>query len=138
MNYARAIVDYNEPIRVYLAGGMESGWQEILKDSTNACIFYDPRDSGLKEPLLYTNWDLKHVKKCDVIFIYIEKDNPSGIGLSVEIGYAKALGKHIILVDEKEDDKRFDIVRACAYSDYTTNVLPYGIDHLMQIIKKEI
>ena len=31
----------------------------------------------------------------------MQKDNPSGFGLTLEIGYAAALGKQIILVDEK-------------------------------------
>ena len=46
----------------------------------------------------------------------MEKDNPSGFGLTLEVGFAAALGKQIILIDDKSssDDtfkQKFNIVR---------------------------
>ena len=46
----------------------------------------------------------------------MQEENPSGYGLTLEIGYAKAINKPIILVDEKSDAKSkfsryFKIVR---------------------------
>ena len=84
---------------IYLAGGMRTNWQERVKESVNL-KFYDPID---KEPnrLLTLNefgtWDLHYIKKCDIMFCYMEKTNPSGIGMAVEMGYAKGLGKTVIL-----------------------------------------
>ena len=49
----------------------------------------------------------------------MEESNPSGIGLSLEVGFAKALGLTIILVDEKSKNdsvfkNKFKIVRESA------------------------
>ena len=109
-----------ENLKVYLAGGMNSNWQSIvintLKDSF---YFFNPQDHQLDKGLEYTNWDLFFVDKCEIVFAYMEKDNPSGIGLSLEVGYAKAKGKIIILIDEKsksnsEFKTKFQIVRSTA------------------------
>jgi nucleoside 2-deoxyribosyltransferase len=76
-------------------------------------IFIDPSLHGLDDPAQYTPWDLLGIETCDVVFAYMEEDNPSGYGLSLEVGYARALGKLVILVDAKMDD-RMAIVRATA------------------------
>ncbi len=67
----------------------------------------------------YTIWDLFHVNHCDILFGYMEESNPSGLGLCLEIGYAKALNKLIILIDEKSISdsifrKSFSIARESA------------------------
>ena len=49
-------------------------------------------------------WDLAAVRDCDLVIGYLEHDNPSGIGLAAEVGYAKALGKLIWLVVEEPND----------------------------------
>lgn len=114
--------------RVYFCGGMRSGWQdkikntviytgrnEILPDTISIPLkdliftaeivdFIDPRLNGTKVPPEFTTWDLFQLKDCNIVFAYLEKDNPSGFGLAAEIGYAKALGKTIIFVNEKSDD----------------------------------
>ncbi len=106
--------------KVYLAGGMKSGWQDKIIDKfKDKFIFFNPRDHNLLEANQYTVWDLHHIKKADIIFVYLESDNPSGFGLTLEIGYAKALNKTIILVDEKSARneifaKQFKIVRESA------------------------
>jgi len=53
-----------------------------------------------KKPNVYTTWDLHGVATAEVIFAYMEKDNPSGYGLSLEIGYALGKGKLVIFVNE--------------------------------------
>lgn len=94
--------------KVYLAGGMKSNWQDIVKRNVDL-IYFDPLNDkcedkmGVKE---YGAWDLHYIKKCDIVFAYMEKDNPSGIGLSGELGFAKALGKTIILCLEKSEDEK--------------------------------
>jgi len=106
--------------KIYLSGGLNSNWQEsILQDLEEEFIFYNPRNHGLNEAKLYTTWDLYHIKIADIVFAYMESDNPSGYGLTLEIGYAAALNKTIILVDVRsgQDESfadKFRIVRESA------------------------
>ena len=105
--------------KVYLSGGMnKSNWQKKVIDSVecDGYTFFNPREHNLKDSKHYTFWDLYYVDKCDIVFAYMQEDNPSGYGLTLEIGYAKALNKPIILVDEKSDPQEkfaryFKIVR---------------------------
>lgn len=109
-----------EKLKIYLAGGMASNWQSyVINELADTFIVFNPIDHLLNSPIEYTNWDLFFVNKSDILFAYMEKDNPSGIGLSLEVGFAKALGKTVILIDEKskndsEFEKKFAIVRESA------------------------
>lgn len=94
-------------MKVYLAGGIKNLWREIVKEKVN-CIYFEPKND-MVDPASYTLYDLTAIEKCDVLFGFMEKDNLSGIGLALEIGYAKALCKPIILVNES-DNKHFAIV----------------------------
>lgn len=90
---------------VYLSGGLKSGWQkEFISDiDRNDIKFYNPADKPMIEKMQMDEivcWDIHHIKKCDILFAFAEHDNPSCIGLSTEIGYAKGLGKTVILVLE--------------------------------------
>lgn len=102
---------------VYLAGGMKSAWRDLVINGCEDNIeFISPCNHLLDNPKQYTLWDLHAIKKSDIIFGLMEPDNPSGIGLSLEIGYAKALGKTIILCDQKSEiyldfKRKFEIVR---------------------------
>jgi len=86
---------------VYLAGGFHSGWQDRLMNNVDFLHFSDPRVHGLENKIQYTMWDLEAVRRSDWVFAYIEATNPGLYSLAVEVGYAKALGKYILLVDEK-------------------------------------
>ena len=105
--------------KVYLAGGMnQSNWQEEVTNAVGkkGFVFYNPREHSLTDSKEYTFWDLFYVKQSDILFAYMEKDNPSGIGLTLEVGYARAMDKSIILVDERSANdetfkERFKIVR---------------------------
>jgi len=97
-------------MKVYLSGGMRSGWQEIVKQSCPDIHFIDPCDHGLKDAREFSLWDLVGVEQCDVILAYMEADNPAGHGLCYECGYGRAKGKLVIIVDEKMD-KYMAIVR---------------------------
>lgn len=103
-------------LRVYLSGGFHSGWQDKVIEAVNQQVavefyshhlhraeveFYDPRTSGLEFPRDYTAWDLQHLRMCDAVFAYMEASNPCGLGIALEVGYAKGLGKAVILVDER-------------------------------------
>jgi len=89
-------------MRVYLAGGMKSGWQEkVRRNGPPGVRYLNPCDHGLSGEREYTAWDLYALKSSDVLFVYFESSNPSGYGLSLEAGFAYALGKTIVFVDEK-------------------------------------
>ena len=127
--------------KVYLSGGMNnSNWQqeviEQLGGAEKSYVFYNPREHNLSHSREYTIWDLFYVKNCDVVFAYMQKDNPSGYGLTLEIGYATALGKPIILVDERSDNdekfkRYFEIVHES--SSIVFNNLADGIKFLKNI-----
>lgn len=104
---------------IYLAGGMRSDWQDrlIAKLPSGRITIYDPRSQTTTDPSEYTAWDLAHVVRADCIVSQMAPDNPSGFGLSVEVGYAYALGKPIIFIDQIQSDwrsKYFDMHRQIA------------------------
>jgi nucleoside 2-deoxyribosyltransferase len=109
-----------ETIKVYLAGGMSSNWQsKVINSFDSKFIFFNPQKHNLDISSEYTTWDLFFVRRCDIVFACMEENNPSGIGLSLEVGFAKALGLTIILVDERsnhdaEFKNKFKIVRESA------------------------
>jgi hypothetical protein len=118
-------------MKVYLAGGMRTEWRQIVKERCGGLAFFqffDPCESGFIDADTYTLYDLLAIDKCDVLFGYMESDNPSGIGLATEIGYAKAKGKIIIFVDEKKD-KYFDFVKQCC------NIVRSSLDEGINILR---
>lgn len=125
-------------IKIYLAGGFRSNWQsEVISKFKDQFVFFNPQQHKLQAPDQYTSWDLHQVKNADILFGYMEESNPSGLGLAVEIGYAKALNKTIILVDEKsnQDEKfarYFQMSRVC--SNVVFNDLDSGLDYLSSFI----
>jgi hypothetical protein len=126
------------PIRVYLAGGFRSGWQNTLLSEFPTLIFSDPRIHALEDEGEYTTWDLEAIRRSDWVFAYLEATNPAGYSLALEVGYAKALGKHIFLVDEKsttdEGQRRYlGMVRAC--SDNSFDSFDKAIQFLRKLVK---
>lgn len=60
-------------------------------------------------PVYRSNW----------VFAYLEKSNPGGYALALELGFGKALGKTIILIDERSPEseteaKRLAMLHVCA------------------------
>ncbi len=103
---------------IYMAGGFRSNWQERFRKLEHF-KFIDPSQHGLRDPAEYTQWDLDAIQRSDVLLAYMERDNPGGYALALEIGYAKALGKTIILVEDPGQPERsryFEMVRQV--SDY--------------------
>ena len=88
-------------MKIYLAGGMHGSWRKPYINAIRGAV-YNPKTHYLSDSQSYTLWDLTAIEKCDVLLGFMEADNPSGQGLTLEIGYAKALGKKIILVLEEE------------------------------------
>jgi len=125
-------------MRIYLAGGMRSGWQDIVRQSVPHHIYYDPRDHNLSKWTQYSAWDFGMIRKCDWMFSYFEECNPSGYGLCGEMGYGKGLGKGVIFVDEiPTTSDRFRYLRLFEWlADVYFINLQSGIDFLYRLPKE--
>ena len=93
--------------KVYLAGGHTSDWREKVKSIYLGynIEFIDPKLKPDKHWTEYATWDVHYIKQCDILFAYMEKTNPSGYGMSAEMGYAKALNKTVIFIIEPGHEK---------------------------------
>lgn len=121
-----------EKQNVYLAGGFNSDWREKVKACANVS-FIDPKEKEQKKEFQwdeYGCWDLHFIKQSDICFVYMERSNPSGFGLSVEIGYAKGLGKTVILVLETGHEKDSYLTFLMTVADVTYDNLDDGINFL--------
>lgn len=121
--------------KIYLAGGFSSGWQAEASAILLDYDILDPSSHNIENPKGYTEWDLAAITQCDVVLANMESTNPGGYALALEVGYAKALGKFIVLVDQIEDSKIkyfFEMVRQC--SDVVFEKLPDALKYLEQPI----
>lgn len=111
--------------KIYLAGGMKSGWQdEVFEKAPEHWEIFDPRSHGLENPYNYTQWDLAKIKISNAVLAEMGSDNPSGFGMSLEVGYAHALDKPIVFLDRMLVDWRsryFDMHRIIA-SDVVSDI----------------
>ena len=122
-------------MNVYLAGGMRSGWQNKVKQIPNI-IFFDPRDKetdDIWDVKKYGPWDLAHIRRSDIVFAYMEKDNPSGYGMSCEIGYAYGLGKTVVLCLEKDNQYTKD--RYLAFMSQVAHITFDNIEEATKYLK---
>lgn len=126
----------NRRFRIYLAGGFKSNWQDEVMKTVPAHEYLDPRVHGLQTRAEYTTWDLEAIRRSHCIFAYLEATNPGGFALALELGFAKALGKMVILVDQKSaadpTGARYLEMLAAA-SDATFNSLGEGIEFLRKL-----
>jgi nucleoside 2-deoxyribosyltransferase len=128
----------NKQQKVYLSGGFRGDWQEVVKYKAKGFDYIDPKEKELGEfgrmltPKEYALWDLHFIKNCDILFAYVDVNNTSCIGLSVEVGYAKGLGKTVITVLEKNHktikDSYLEFVGHT--SDIVFSTLDEGINYL--------
>lgn len=121
----------SRPKTIYLAGGFKSGWQLEAKRRLGGFAMLDPSEHNFSDPKAYTEWDLDAVRRCDIVLANMEATNPGGYALALEVGFAKALSKRIVLVDQIEDpvvDRYFEMVRQVA--DVVFSALGDAIDHI--------
>ena len=129
--------------RVYLAGGYKSCWQDVVRrELKDQFTIYDPKEKEFKnghrvlmELSEYGSWDLHHIRNSDVVFVFLERTNPSCIGAVIEAGYAKGLGKTVITVLEKNhetiEDRYLEFIKKV--SDITYEKLSDGISFLKSL-----
>ncbi|MDE1906746.1 MAG: hypothetical protein KGH75_09900 [Rhodospirillales bacterium] len=91
---------------IYFAGGMQNGWQEYFAQLQQKYECLDPRSWSSPDPAIYTAKDIDGVTKSDLVLVYMDSKNPSGYGLSVELGLAYGLNKIIVFVDQIKNDWR--------------------------------
>ncbi len=117
---------------VYLSGGMHTNWQEKVKEACPDLLYADPMISGCDEFDEYSTWDVHAVKMCDIVFCYMERSNPCGAGLAVEVGLAKGYGKTVILVLEKDNEHQPDryLLWLTKVADIVFDNFEDGIAHL--------
>ncbi len=127
-----------EALWVYLAGGMRGDWRERLVDEVDK-EFLNPKYIGkmafrylIPQRLPFPDYvenDLHLINNADILFVYLEKDNPSGLGLAAEMGFAKARGKVIIFVNEQLRNK---------YTEFLIGLSDYSYEHFDKAVEKLI
>lgn len=121
---------YNKKV-IYLAGGFKSGWQAKVMEQLPSFNFLDPSQHNIDDPAEYTRWDLDAIRTSDIVLGYMESTNPGGYSLALEIGFAYALRKTVLLVDEIKDpviSTYFEMARQCSGQVFTT--LTQAIEYL--------
>jgi len=107
-------------MKVYLAGGFHSNWQDEIKAKCSKHTFFDPHiDADQRFAYRWTPQEINGMKTCELVFAYFEIDNPSGLGLAKEIGWATILDIPVWYIDEHERINAF--LCACSqrvYSDF--------------------
>jgi nucleoside 2-deoxyribosyltransferase len=126
----------NHPLRkIYLAGGFRSEWQaEVAARLSGLFELLDPSTHNIQDPVEYTRWDLEAIGQADIVLANMEASNPGGYSLALEVGFAKALGKRIFLVDQIKDlsvRRYFEMVRQCSERVFST--LGEAVDHLASL-----
>jgi nucleoside 2-deoxyribosyltransferase len=122
--------------KVYLAGGFNTDWRDTVKTlkfktwHPENLEFFDPKLKPDKHWFEYGTWDVHFIKQCDIVFAYMEKTNPSGYGLSAEMGYAKALNKTVIFVLESGHEKEKYLQFLKQFADVVYETLDEGIEYL--------
>lgn len=130
-------------MKVYLGGNVHTNWRKQVVEACPHIEFLQPyKDSrgrfirtdegvSLITPSHFVTRDLLFIRSCDVIFAYITKygEHSRHHGLMIELGYAKALRKAIVLVYEMPE---FDF--ATGIADTVFNDLEDGIAFLKFLV----
>lgn len=119
-----------DELTVYLSGGLHGDWQSRVMEAVPNFKYYNPQDLQdlwEEDARGVVSTELEWIVDSDIAFCYLEHDNPSGIGLSAELGFAKARGKYVILVIEKVEHY-WEFLMLLA--DYTTGDFEDGLARL--------
>lgn len=119
-------------MKVYLSGGMKSGWQEEVPE-IGGVYYFDPRIHSPQNntSMEFVYKDIEAVKSSDVVFCYMERDNPTGYGAAWECAVAVENDIPIITVWEKP---YVDPFFACN-SLYLYNNFEKGLERLAKFLE---
>ena len=130
-------------LKIYTAGGFYGDWRERFnKKLGDSFIILDPfskefdKSKRERKRLLfkeYTAWDLWAIRTADIVFVYSEKTNP-GQGYIVEAGYAKGLGKTVVLVRELGNEHMQD--KYLNFIDCVADYVCYDFDEGMEFVSR--
>lgn len=142
------MVDIENVLVVYFAGGMKTGWPARVKAAVPGVIYIDPSESKLTDEKAYTAYDLAGVERANVIFGFMEQTNPGGAGLAVEFGWAARADKTLLLVEEQgyPQQRYFGMVRSLAHASYEGEAglaqaiddLRFMRDHGIDVFRKRV
>ena len=123
---------------VYLAGDVFKPWRgEVVRAAGGAANFRDPAMLAARYPAIsmdaIAQAELAWVGECHLVFAFIHEGHKSATGTPAEIGYAKARGIPILLVDERQDAGT-EWLRALATK--STSHLGTGIEMLKLILER--
>jgi nucleoside 2-deoxyribosyltransferase len=88
--------------QIFLSGGTRGTWQDRVKELLIGEEFFDPRTLRAESMRVIADIERDWLNRCDMLFFYLEADNPSGLGSAFEVGYCVANGIPVIFVDEKQ------------------------------------
>ena len=130
-------------IKIYLAGGLVSGWQNRVIDAVPEAEYFNPlkvyreaKQEGRREtPAQYVKRDVDWIRACDIVFCYQEKDLPETCNCSWEMGFGQALDKRVIYVNERVRPERYASMVSETCQFYTTD-FQHGLDYLIALVKE--
>jgi hypothetical protein len=123
---------------VYLAGGAASGWQNTVIVDVQGPRYLDPRNHGLSDPAAVSSWQMEAIRASGVVFANLEPAAPTQ-DLAIQMSYARAVGRHVILVDQQSDTVTPAAAAALkpllALADVSFPTLAEGITYLQDRMK---
>lgn len=111
------VIPNDTQVSIFLAGSIEMGkaepWQDkVTKDITNCkdlryifnprrVDFYADAVQSITDPYFkgQVEWELDHIDKCDILFMYLDPNTKSPISL-LELGYIASSRKAIVCCPE--------------------------------------
>lgn len=118
-------------MKIFLSGGTHGNWHDVVKGRFTGHIFFDPRSLSHLDMETIARTERQWLDECDVLFFYLEADNPSGLGSAFEVGYCVANSRPVVFVDEKRNTHTEWLGIHC---DRTAHSLDDGIDILREFI----
>ena len=88
-------------VRVFLSGGTRGDWQDRVIAACPNAEYWDPRTLREEDMTDIATTERRWLDESELVFVFIEEDNPSGLGSAFEMGYAIAKSKPVLFVDEK-------------------------------------
>lgn len=117
-------------MKVYLAGDLHSNWQQKVIERASSHQYFNPQcDTNQNASYFWTTQEINSIKGSDMLFAYYGNDNPSGLGLALEIGVAVALNIPVIFIDEHDELNAF----LCASSKKIFHNLDSAIKYLSEM-----